>query len=243
LAGASPLAYERGIILSAGSWKFGEKITPIFDEHVRSHVPLYEEIHEMVTNLAGWFLEDNTNAYDIGTSLGEVIGNLNQAYPYKRICYHGIDTSPEMVAKTSERFSVVPNIKISNADITDSHFVIENASLITSILTLMFIAQKHRQSVVKKVYDGLNVGSAFIMVEKVIGSNARFDEMWIELYHEMKHNNGVSEADIFKKARAIRGVLKPNTVDENIKLLNSVGFKDVDMFFKWGNFAGFIAIK
>jgi tRNA (cmo5U34)-methyltransferase len=81
------------------------------------------------------------------------------------------------------------------------------------------------------------------MVEKVIGSNARFDEMWIELYHDMKHRNGVSEVDIFRKSRAIRGVLKPNTVDENIKLLNSVGFKDVDMFFKWGNFAGFIAIK
>jgi tRNA (cmo5U34)-methyltransferase len=107
----------------------------------------------------------------------------------------------------------------------------------------MFIAQKHRQDVVKKIYDGLNVGSAFIMVEKVIGSNARFDEMWIELYHDMKHRNGVSEVDIFKKTRSIRGVLKPNTVDENIRLLNSVGFKDVDMFFKWGNFAGFIAIK
>jgi tRNA (cmo5U34)-methyltransferase len=227
----------------SGTWRFDAEITPIFDEHVRNHVPLYAEIHEMVTSLSGWFLEDGTNAYDIGTSLGEVLGNLVRTYPFKRINYHGIDTSPEMVAKTSERFNVVPNVNIHNADITDTHFIIENASLVTSILTIMFIAQKHRREVVQKIYDGLNAGSAFIMVEKVIGSNARFDEMWVELYHDMKHRNGVSEADIFKKSRAIRGVLKPNTVEENIKLLNSVGFKDVDMFFKWGNFAGFIAIK
>jgi tRNA (cmo5U34)-methyltransferase len=227
----------------SGTWRFDSTITPIFDEHVRSHVPLYGEIHEMVTNLAGWFLEDGTKAYDIGTSLGQVITNLTQTYPSKSVNYVGIDTSPDMVNKTSERFREIGNVEILNADITDSHFIVENASVITSVLTLMFIAQKHRHAVVKKIYDGLNVGSAFIMVEKVIGSNARFDEMWVELYHEMKHKNGVSEADIFKKSRAIRGVLKPNTVDENIKLLNSVGFKDVDMFFKWGNFAGFIAIK
>jgi len=229
--------------MSPSTWKFDAEITPVFDEHVRCHVPLYNEIHELVTGLSGWFLEDNTNVYDIGTSLGEVITNLERTYPNKHVDYHGIDTSPEMVAKTAERFREIGNVEILHADITDNHFVIDNASLITSILTLMFIAQKHRQAVVKKIYDGLNIGAAFIMVEKVIGSNARFDEMWVEMYHDMKHRNGVSEADIFNKARSIRGVLKPNTVDENIKLLNSVGFKDVDMFFKWGNFAGFIAIK
>jgi len=37
--------------------------------------------------------------------------------------------------------------------------------------------------------------------------------------------------------------MKPFTVQENMKMLNEAGFRDVDMFFKWNNFAGFVAIK
>lgn len=227
----------------ASNWKFDEKVTPVFDQHVRNHVPLYSEIHEMITGLSGWFLEDNTNVYDIGTSLGEVIRNLKKEYQTKKLNFIGIDNSNEMFKKSFDAFKDFSDVEIKKADITENDFFIENASLITSILTLMFIPQKNRKELVRKIYNGLNIGGAFILVEKVIGSNARFDEMWIELYHDMKFKNGVSEEKIFKKSRAIRGILKPNTVVENMNLLKSVGFKDIDMFFKWGNFAGFIAIK
>lgn len=47
----------------------------------------------------------------------------------------------------------------------------------------------------------------------------------------------------FAKSRAIRGVLQPYTVDENIQMLQEAGFRDIDTFFKWNNFVGFIAIK
>ncbi|WP_194956669.1 DNA cytosine methyltransferase [Bacillus sp. EE-W1] len=47
----------------SSDWKFNDSIVPIFDEHVRKSVPMYEEIHRMITDIAGWFIEDGTTVY------------------------------------------------------------------------------------------------------------------------------------------------------------------------------------
>jgi len=38
-------------------------------------------------------------------------------------------------------------------------------------------------------------------------------------------------------------VLVPYTMKENIQMLKNAGFKDVEVVFRWNNFATFIAIK
>lgn len=225
------------------NWQFDREVVKIFDDHVRKSVPLYNEIHELVVDIAGWFLEDHTNVYDIGTSTGECVCNLSNSYPYRQVQFIGVDISSDMVTKAKERFISKNNVTIVNGDITDSDFYVTNASFITAILTLQFIPQRKRQNLLNKIYSGLNKGSGFIMVEKIIGNNARFDEMWIDLYHDLKVRNGLTENEVFAKSRTIRGIMKPNTVEENIHMLSDAGFQDVDMFFKWNNFAGFLAIK
>lgn len=224
--------------LKESNWKFDESVVPIFDEHVKKSVPMYDEIHDLIVDIVGWYLQDNTNIYDVGTSTGKVLKNVKNRYN-KNLNYIGIDNSVEMIEKLkSENLG----FELINTDVIDN-FVFENASIITSVLTVQFIREDMRQKLINNIYKGLNKGSAFIMVEKVIGSNARFNEIYIELYHELKLKNGLSPEHVFDKARAIRGVMKPYTVQENMELLNNAGFKDIDIFFKWNNFVGFIAVK
>lgn len=228
--------------LEESNWKFDESVVPIFDEHVKQSVPMYDEIHSLVTDISGWFINDLTNIYDIGTSTGKVITSLLQKYPNKNVNYIGLDNSIEMCNKATSKFEKNENVSIIHEDITRD-YLFENASLITSILTLQFVPVQLRQELINKIHKGLNKGSAFVMVEKVVGSNARFNEIWTELYHELKLKNGLSEQHVFAKAKAIRGVMKPYTVSENIEMLEIAGFKDIDIFFKWNNFVGFVAIK
>ena len=228
-------------------WTFGKEIVPIFDEHVRKNVPMYDEIHRLITDISGWFIEDNTTVYDIGTSTGEVIWNLTGNYPTKTCAYVGIDNSTDMFAKVMElhkqKESQGHSITFLEKDIQDSEVCLHNASLITSVLTLQFIPKANRSDVLRKIYEGLRTGGGFILVEKVIGMNAHFNEMWVELYHELKLRNGMTEKEIMDKARSIRGVLQPLTLEENITLLKEAGFTNIDVFFKWTNFAGIVAMK
>ncbi|MEC4565516.1 methyltransferase domain-containing protein [Paenibacillus sp. CMAA1739] len=231
------------MLKSSGDWRFDSEVVPIFDEHVRPSVPLYDEIHNMIKDMSYWFVEDDTNVYDIGTSTGETISNLSAIHSSKKIKYFGIDSSESMVQKARQRFEQNSSITITSQDVTDENFVLNNASYVTAVLSIMFIPQRQRQDLINKIYNSLNYGGAFVMIEKIVGSSARFDEMWIELYHDLKLKNGLSHQEVVAKSQSIRGILKPYTVDENINMLKQSGFTNIDTFFKWNNFAGFIAIK
>lgn len=224
--------------LENSNWKFDETVVPVFDEHVKQSVPMYDEIHRLITDIAGWYVKDGVNVYDVGTSTGKVLKNLITAYNVDAN-YIGLDNSENMIDKlASENL----DIELINQDVTDG-FEFKNAGLITSVLTLQFINEDKRQKLINDIYKGLNKGSAFILVEKVIGENARFNEIYIELYHELKLKNGLSPQHVFDKSKAIRGVMKPYTLEENKELLVNAGFNDIDIFFKWNNFVGIIAVK
>lgn len=224
------------------NFKFDKQVTNIFDSHVRKSVPMYDEFHKITAEMSDWFLENGTNMYDIGSSTCEVFKNIIPRHSEKEVHYFGIDKSIDMIEKSVEN-KTDKNISILNADICNEDVKIHNASFITSILTMQFIPKRKRLKVLKKIYEGLNIGGAFIIIEKIIGSNAKFDEIFTELYHDFKMDNGLTEVEVIGKAKAIRGVMSPNTLDENIKLMKNSGFKDVEVFFRWCNFVGIIAIK
>lgn len=229
--------------LQTSHWKFDQNVANVFDEHVRQSIPLYDEIHAMIADISCWFVSDNTSVYDIGTSTGEAIANISKLHEGKNVKYVGLDSSEAMVKKARQRFKDRSNVSIMHDDIARSSLDIRDASYITSVLTAQFINPSIRQRAINKIYEGLNVGGGFVLVEKVIGSTPRFDQMYVELYHEMKLKNGLTIDHVLNKMRSLRGVQRPNTIEENRDMLKQAGFKDIDIFFKWSNFTAFLATK
>ena len=81
------------------------------------------------------------------------------------------------------------------------------------------------------------------MIEKVTSDDPRLDETYTDFHHQFKQNQGYSRLEIARKREALENVLNPRTVGENIDLLLEAGFTSVEVFFKWNNFAGFVALK
>ena len=91
--------------------------------------------------------------------------------------------------------------------------------------------------------EGLHHDGCLILVEKVVGEDSLLNRLFIEHYHEFKQRNGYSEIEIAKKREALENVLLPYRLNENVELLKQSGFRAVDVFFKWYNFAGLLALK
>lgn len=221
-------------------WTFkSEQIANEFNEHVEKSVPFYKEIHKIVKIIGGFFVEDNTNVYDIGSSTGNLLKGMSNILK-RNANYIGIDNSIYM-NQVAMKDIESDNIKIISEDVQDFKFT--NASYITSILTLQFINIEDREKTLKNVYQGLNKGGAFILVEKVNGEFVQSHEIMNQIYHDFKLENGLTYEEVIKKSQSIRGVLKPLTLNQNKNMLEEAGFKDIDTWFKWNNFVGIIAVK
>jgi tRNA (cmo5U34)-methyltransferase len=59
----------------------------------------------------------------------------------------------------------------------------------------------------------------------------------------MKRANGYSEEQIVRKRLALEGVLVPMTARGNEELLATAGFEAIDCFWRWMNFAAWVAVR
>ena len=217
-------------------WEFNEEVAQCFDKHVRQSVFMYDEFHKSIIKMSNWFIEDNTNVLDVGTSTGELLMKL----PYNPTCrYIGIDTEEGMINKAQEKLEDKYELQVG--DILNYNIV--NCSLITMVLVLQFIKNKDKELALQNIYNSLNEGGAFIFVDKIKTPVLDIHDMYNDLYYDFKRENGLTDTEIIDKNVSLRGVQKCLTVEENLQLMWNVGFRKTDIFLKYNNFVGIIAIK
>ena len=217
-------------------WEFNEEVAQCFDQHVRQSVFMYDEFHKSIINMSNWFIEDSTNILDVGTSTGELLMKL----PYNESCnYIGIDTEEGMINKAQEKLDGKYKLQVGNI----LNYKITNCSLITMVLVLQFIKNKDKELALQNIYNSLNKGGAFMFVDKVKTPILDIHDMYNDLYYDFKRDNNLTDKEVLDKNVSLRGVQKCLTVEENIQLMKNVGFKNIDIFLKYNNFVGIIALK
>jgi tRNA (cmo5U34)-methyltransferase len=121
--------------------------------------------------------------------------------------------------------------------------IAENASVVIMILTLQFVRPLYRDRVISNIVRGLNDQGCLILVEKLTMADSLFNHLFIKYYYDLKRRNGYSDMEIAQKREALENVLIPYRLEENQELLLSAGFKHFEVFFRWYNFCGMIAVK
>ena len=225
-------------------FNFGRKVAAVFDDMLDRSVPFYREIQRMVTEMAREFAMEGTNIYDLGCSTGNTMLSLHSVLHHK-VKLIGVDSSQEMLDRCRENLrkaGFTRDHKLVHADLNDG-IEIENASMVIMVLTLQFIRPLFRETLMHSILKGLNENGAFILVEKVLGEDSVFNRIFIKYYYELKKRNGYSELEIAQKREALENVLIPYKLLENRELLLRTGFRYCDVFFKWYNFCGIIALK
>jgi tRNA (cmo5U34)-methyltransferase len=241
---------------AADHWAFDEEVARVFDDMLGRSIPHYQAMRESVTNLGSRFInEEMTTVLDLGTSRGEQIARffsegVKQSNDHLiNANYVGLEISDPMLEAASRRFDGMNNIDIIKHDLRDGLLSLRDdafpyrVNLITAVLTMMFVPVDTRLKLLSDVYELLYDGGAFIMVEKMLGEGSAIDELLVGEYYRHKADMGYSNDDIERKRLSLQGVLVPSQPSTHIDNLKTLGFRHVDCFWRWMNFAGFIAVK
>jgi tRNA (cmo5U34)-methyltransferase len=249
-AGSPPEKTERardevfGKTQEIGDFNFGEEVAAVFDDMLDRSVPFYQEMQRMIAEMASEFSTPGSNIYDLGCSTGNTLLNLD-AVVAKDVHLIGVDYSEEMLQRCRTKLAkcgLQHEHKLLQADLNQG-VSIQNASMVLMVLTLQFVRPLYRDALVKTILQGLNDNGCLILVEKVLGEDSVFNRFFIKYYYDLKKRHGYSEMEIARKREALENVLVPYRLMENLELLKRSGFRACDVFFKWYNFCGIIAIK
>ena len=179
--------------------------------------------------------------YDLGCSTASTLLDIERELAVKAELI-GIDNAPSMLEQARRKVSVFgSNITLQEADIISYDYL--DADVFITNYTLQFIRPLVREELIRRVYEALNRGGAFIFSEKVVCEEKRLNKLLIDGYYDFKKTQGYSEYEIMQKREALENVLIPYTVDENKQMVKRCGFNHFETLFRWGNFATFIALK
>lgn len=225
-------------------FNFGRETAEVFDDMLERSVPFYGEMQRMIGEIAADFAVKGTNLYDLGCSTCNTFLLIDKSVP-EGVTFIGIDFSDEMLKKANDKLSqsgFPRQYELICLDINKG-IPVMNASVVIMNLTLQFVRPLYREKIISNVASGLNENGCLILIEKVLSQNSTINRFFIKYYYEFKKRNGYSEMEIAQKRESLENVLIPYHFDENRELLLKNGFRGCDVFFRWYNFCGMVAIK
>jgi len=225
-------------------FKFDQQVVEVFPDMISRSVPGYNTIIDTIGRLSQTYVKANTNVYDLGCSLGAATLAMRQSINAPDCKIIGIDNSAAMVERCRmhvNAFKGQTPVEIIEGNILEAEF--NNASMVVLNFTLQFIEPEIRQTLLKKIYRGLNKGGLLVLSEKVASTDKLCNELLIDLHHDFKRDNGYSDLEIAQKRTALENVMKTDTLDVQINRLQEAGFDHVTPWFQCFNFNSMVAIK
>ena len=235
---------EKDQVVPKGLWEFSPEVTAVFDDMLERSIPQYAIMRDLCFKVAAPFIKPDTTILDVGCSRGEALVPFTVQYGSSNK-YVGLEISESMLHAARTRFCEL--IEYGLVDIRKHNLkwdtVPDGNSVVLCVLSLMFTPIEYRAHILQELFNSLQPGGALILVEKVLGSTAATQDMFIEIYYDMKRENGYTQEQIDRKRLSLEGVQVCVSSQHNIDLLQSAGFKSVDCFWRWINFAGWVAVK
>ena len=228
-------------VMPEGKWEFGGEVTAVFDDMLRRSIPELTSMREVVFETGKHFVRSDRCVLDLGCSRGGSLAAFADAFPEAK--HIGLEVSEPMLKAAADRFEGQPDVDILSYDLRERFPTFLSTCLVLSVLSLQFIPIEHRPRIIRDVYESLDDGGAFILVEKLLLESALLEKLMTENYYELKSEKGYSKEQIERKRLSLEGVLVPLPETTNVSMLRAAGFRHVDCFWRWMQFGAFVAVK
>jgi tRNA (cmo5U34)-methyltransferase len=223
---------------------FDERVAAVFDDMINRSVPGYATIVGMIGTLAQRYAQADSVCYDLGCSLGAASFAMRKQILAPGCRIRAIDTSQAMLDRFGKVLAANPEgvpIDLVCGDILTAD--ITNASVVVLNFTLQFIALEQRAALIQRVYQGLRPGGMLILSEKIQVEDPALNQLFIDLHHRFKQQNGYTQTEISRKRAAIENVLVPETLRAHEQRIREAGFASCAVWFQCFNFASMVAVK
>ncbi|RIY31959.1 carboxy-S-adenosyl-L-methionine synthase CmoA [Psittacicella hinzii] len=235
-----------------GDFQFNDVVAEVFPDMIQRSVPIYQAILDNIQLLGHRYIQEQSNVYDLGCSLGAMTFALRQSLPLKperlgavpqKVNFYAVDNSAPMIQRAQLKLAgyqsnypttfVLDNIE--NVQIT-------NASMVIMNFVLQFFKPQDRYAQLERIYAGLNPGGVLVLSEKFTNPNAYAEEQIKQLHWDFKAKNGYSQLEIERKRNAIENVMILDSLPEHLARLEQIGFEVV--IWQLGfNFCSILAFK
>lgn len=212
-----------------------------YDEINLKLIPHYSEIVNALVLSISFEKETPIIVFDLGCGTGTISKAILEKYPDAKFTL--VDISQNMLKIAERKIGTESICQIHCKDFYELNLV-EKYDVVASSLALHhLITDEDKKIFYSKIFDMLKNDGIFLNADIVLGSNEHFQKIYMEKWISYM-NKSYSMDDINNNwLEKYRNEDKPAKLLEQIKWLEEIGFSDVDIIWKYYNFAVYGGLK
>ncbi|HEX2953847.1 MAG TPA: class I SAM-dependent methyltransferase [Bacillota bacterium] len=212
-----------------------------FDELILKLIPHYTEMLEALVNIIPFEKYDKFKVVDLGCGTGTIAGKIKRRFSNAKVLC--LDFAESMIEMAKTKLAGYDGVAFYTGDFTNYDFD-EPSDVIVSSLALHHLpTDKDKASFYKKIFSALSYGGVFYNVDLVLASNNKIQDLYMEKWKAFLRkkvpNGEIEEVWMPKYYEEDR----PASMTKHLDWLQKAGFKDVDVIFKYYNFAVYGGVK
>lgn len=210
-----------------------------YDSNRRKFIPCFDDFYKNATDFISSNISEPKRIIDLGAGTGLLTYFWYQHYHNSK--YVLIDIADEMLNVARKRFYGIGNISYQVGNyihrLPDDIF-----DTVISALSIHHLENKDKIKLFSRIYNGLPSGGLFVNYDQFCAVQPEINN-WFDSYWENQlANSGLTDKDIelWKERRKLD---RECSVEQEVDMLKSCGFKIVKCVYSYQKFSVIVAIK
>lgn len=218
-----------------------ENEAAIFDNIIIKIIPYYIEMIEALLNVIYFDKTQKINVLDLGCGTGNLSKRVLDKYPNANIVC--VDISQNMINIARQKLADYKNVEFVVGDIEEIEFKDKYDLVVSSLVLHHLLTDDIKKNFYKIIFNMLNENGIFVNADAVIGTSKFLQDVNISSWIKYMQKS-CSDEEIFSKwLKSYEQEDRPSKLIHQIEWLKEIGFHNVDIIWKYYNFAVFTGIK
>ncbi|WP_455644709.1 class I SAM-dependent methyltransferase [Methanosphaera sp.] len=199
-----------------------------YNPNINKTIIYYDEMTDALINAIP-DNKENPRILDLGCGTGGLVKKIFKRFPKAQVVC--VDISDLMIKIAKENLSQYNNIEFIQDDFTKMNFIHKYDAVISSV-TLNYLSYDSKKELLEKIYNALNKGGVFYNADFLM-PNSKYND----ILNHRKFEEYLKEKDILIQNATNDEKIKKYTSSFSvlgiINLLDSIGFKEIDLIWKY----------
>jgi tRNA (cmo5U34)-methyltransferase len=206
-----------------------------FDQIILRLIPYYPEMIDALITAIPFDKSNRINVIDLGCGTGTISRRIKEAFPQARISC--LDLAENMIEMTKLKLAEFSDTRFQVGDFTDYKFDDTYDVVVSSLALHHLVTDEDKIDFYRKIHESLRPDGVFFNADVILGSSEYIQEAYIEKWMDFMKKHVTEEEINNRWLPQYREEDRPAKLMNQIVWLTNLGFLEVDIIWKYYNFA------
>lgn len=212
-----------------------------FDRIIQQLIPYYDEMLQALIAAIPFDRDCSIQVLDLGCGTGTLAQHILNAFPQAHITC--LDFSKQMIDIAKVKLAGFNRVSYVVQDFQEYTLTLPYHAIISSLALHHLVTNDEKKAFYQKIHESLQPGGCFYNADVVLGASdhlqSAYLKSWKTFMQRQISKDEVENVWLRKYAEEDR----PTQLVEQLTWLSEIGFRDVDVLWKYYNFAVYGGVK